>query len=593
MNERLPRKLAAILYADVAGYSRLTGTDEDSTHRRLGAALDLFERHISEHDGRVMHYAGDAVLARFDAAIDAVSCALAVQSQLGQNDPDASDQQKLLFRIGINLGDVIEDRGEIYGEGVNVAARLESLAQPGGICISDAVRIAVGNRVAADFQFIGEHRVKNIAEPVRAYHVGAADSETIATGNDTDVDQTSSLAVPGKPSLVVKPFTNMSTDPEQDYFAEGLTKDIGIALVKIPGLFLAMDESPAAQQSRQMSASELGRSFGVSYVLTGGVRRHGERVRVSAELIEAASGRCVWGERYDRELQDLFVIQDEITEEIVTAMDIKLNQGEDARFMRQALARPEALDASYRGWYALYHGNSRQDVRNAQHLFEEVIRLEPKSPLGYASASLAYWAEAGFGRVVPNSPVMDRAAELAKQALTLGDTTGYANLVLAMVHLANREYEQAMSQATEGVAARPSCNGAYAIKSSILNFLGRPREAIELAQYAVRLTPVYPAEFPAILASAYHDSGRYDEAIAAARASLELRPDDIDPLLILAASQVALGNTAEAQSAANRVKKLDPEFRLAEFAATQPYRNPEDLERLLERLRVVGLGSSN
>jgi len=230
-----------------------------------------------------------------------------------------------------------------------------------------------------------------------------------------------------------------------------------------------------------------------------------------------------------------------------------------------------------------------QHVPDAQHYFEEVIRLEPDSPVGYASAAMAYWSEAGFGRVVIDSPAMDRAAELAAQALELGDTTGFANLALALVHLARHEYEQAMAQATEGVTARPSCNGAYAIKSSVLNYLGRSREAIEFAQYAVRLTPVYPAEFPAILATAYHDSDRHADAIAAARASLQLRADDIDPLLILAASNVAQGNLEQAREAADRVRDLDPAFNLSDFAATQPYRDQKDLERLLGRLREAGL----
>jgi len=582
----LPRKLAAILYADVASYSHLTRQDEDATHRTLRRYLDLIASRVAGHGGRVVHYAGDAVLARFDAAFDALSCAVTVQRELGVMNAELDDTRRVRFRIGVNSGDVIEDRGDIYGDGVNVAARLESLAEPGGICISDAVRVAVGNRVAAEFLFIGEQRVRNISEPVRAYRVLPPGSSAAGVVRR---DNRPPLAVPGKPSLIVKPFANISDDPEQDYFAEGLTKEISIALVKIPGIFLTMDETPAAQLSRQMSVAELGREFGVRYVLTGGVRRRGERVRVNAELVEADTGRILWAERFDRELHDLFSIEDEITEEIVTAMDVKLMRGEAARYMRRAFSSPEALDLAYRGWHALYNGGSLQHVREAQHLFEEVIRIEPESPLGYASAAMAYWSEAGFGRVVVNSPLMERAAELARMALERGDTTGYANMTLALVHLARHEYEQAMEQATEGVTARPSCNGAYALKSSILNYLGRPREAIEFAQYAVRLTPVYPAEFPAILAAAFHDSGRYDEAIAAANASLQLRDDDIDPLLILAASHAAQGNLDEARAAADRVRAIDPAFNLEDYAATQPYRDSQDLERLLGRLREAGL----
>ncbi len=412
---------------------------------------------------------------------------------------------------------------------------------------------------------------------------------TEAIAGERASDTTRVLELPDKPSLIIKPFINMSADKEQDYFAEGLTKDISIALTKIPGLFLAADETPQARVAQAMSPSELGREVGVRYVLTGGVRRQGERVRVNAELIDAASGQCVWGERFDRELHDLFSIQDEITEEIVTAMDVKLVQGEAARFMRKALTNPAALEASYHGWYALYHGTGRTDVLEAQRLFERVIELQPEAPLGYASAALAYWAEAGFGRVVVHSPAMRHATELARKAIELGDTTGYAHLVMAVEHLARHEYEQAMAQATEGVAARPNCNGAYAIKSSVLNFLGRPQEAIEFAQYAVRLTPLYPAEFPAVLAASLHDSGRYAEAVAAAEASLRLRGDDIDPMLFLTAAKVAQGKLEEARETAARVLQLDPGFRIAEFAETQPYRNPDDLARLIRRLNDAGL----
>lgn len=576
------RRFATVFCADsVQGRA----ADEAAEGIVRGRQLQAIGRVIGEHGAQVVRQPAGSVLALFNEPGDALICALNIQHErtLETGNPQTR------FRIGIDCGDLSEEGGELRGEPVQVARRLEALAVPGGVCISEGVRARVKGQVDADYQFIGEQQVQQIADPIRAYRVVSLGAQSDTATASRQPKSGSTLALPGKPSLLIKPFSNMSKDGEQDYFAEGLTKDIRIALTKIPGLFLAEDGSPLEQASHGMGIAELGRAFGVRYVLTGGVRRHGERVRVNAELIDAATGQCLWGERFDRELHDLFSIQDEITEEIVTAMDVKLMQGEAARFMRKALTNPSALDASYRGWYALYHGTCRQDVREAQHLFEEVIRLEPEAPLGYASAALAYWAEAGFGRVVVHSPAMEHAADLAGKALELGDTTGYAHLVMALVHLANHEYEEAMTQATEGVAARPNCNGAYAIKASVLNFLGRPREAIEFAQYAVRLTPVYPAEFPAVLAAAYHDSGCYAEAIAAATASLHLRNDDIDPMLILAAASVAQGSLDEAREIAARVKRLDPAFRLTEFSATQPYRNPQDLDRLIGRLREAGL----
>jgi DNA-binding SARP family transcriptional activator/TolB-like protein len=575
-------RFATVFYADS---DRDMTIEEGAGGVVRDSQLQAINRLIGTHGGWVAPLTAGPVLALFNEPDDALTCALNIQ--LDRTVETGKEQKR--FRIGIDCGDVSDDRGEIHGDPVKVATRLEALAVPGGVCVSDQVRARVEGQVNADYQFIGEQRVQQVADPIRAYRAvpPVARSDTTIAGRQPK--SRSSLALPGKPSLLIRPFSNMSKDAEQDYFAEGLTKDISIALTKIPGLFLAEDGSPLEQTSRGMGVPELGRAFGVRYVLSGGVRRHGERVRVNAELIDAASSQCLWGERFDRELHDLFSIQDEITEEIVTAMDVKLMQGEAARFMRKALTNPGALDASYRGWYALYHGTGRQGVLEAQHLFEEVIRLEPEAPLGYASAALAYWAEAGFGRVVVHSAAMEHAADLARKALELGDTTGYAHLVMALVHLANQEYDEAMAQATSGVAARPNCNGAYAIKAGVLNFLGRPREAIEFAQYAVRLTPVYPAEFPAVLAAAYHDSNRYTEAIAAARASLQLRNDDIDSMLILAAASVAQGNLDEAREIAATVKRLDPTFRLTEFSVTQPYRNPQDLERLIGRLREAGL----
>ncbi len=589
-SDRLPRKLAAILYADVAGYSRLTGEDEDATHRLLTEYLDLISASVEAHQGRVMHYAGDAVLAMFEAVVDAVSSATDVQEQLGGRNADLPDERKVQFRIGMNLGDVIEDRGDIYGDGVNVAARLEALAEPGGVCISDAVRTAIGNKLPFQYVFIGEQQVKNIAEPVRAYRVFEHGASPTTSPRQAGKDVAATLKPLGKPSLAVKPFANISADPEQDYFAYGLTVDIGRALVKIPGLFLIEDESPSLYElSKQMTVQELGRQLGVRYVLKGGVRKSGDKVRVNAELIEASTGQHLWAERYDRELHDMFVVQDEITEEIVTAMDVKLVGGESARFVRKTLRNPAALEHLYRGNQLLFNSTTKQDVYEAQHLYEEVIRLEPTSALGYAMAARAYWSEVSSGLSDTPSRSLERAMELTREALRLQDTTGFPHIIMAQVHLSKREYDEALAAATHAVLARPSCNGAYSLKASVLNYLGRPAEAIELAQYAVRLAPVYPPYYPAILASAYHGCDRHEEAIDAAKASIELNDRNVEPFIVVAASNAALGRTEEARAAAQEIAKVKPEFSLAEFAASQPYKDQQQLDRLLSQLKSAGL----
>jgi adenylate cyclase len=584
MDDRLPRKLAAILYADVAGYSRLTGLDEDATHRTLSEYLDLVAQTIKSNRGRVMHYAGDAVLAMFDAVVDAVSGATAIQEQLGIRNDDLPDHRKVQFRIGVNLGDVIEDRGDIYGDGVNIAARLEALAEPAGICISDAVRTAVGNKLPFEYLFIGEQQVKNIIEPVRAFRVfeqgTSASMQSAAQGSST-------LPAIGKPSIAIKPFANIGADPEQEYFADGLTWDIHTALLKIPGLFLIEGES-MSPDPKQMTVQELGLKLGVRYVLKGGVRRSGERVRVNAELIEVSTGRKLWGERYDRELHDLFTIQDEITEEIGTSLEVKLVAGEEARYTRNEIKNSTARDKLYRGEQVMY-GSTKQEGREAQHLFEEVIRLEPASSLGYSMAAMAYWWEVYRGLSDDPSQALERAVELAREALRLEDTSGFPHLILAHTHLRKGEFDEALAEATQGVTARPSCNGAYALKANILIYLGRPAEAIDLAEYAVRLMPVNPPMYPAILASAYHGCDRHEEAISAALASIELDKSNIDPNLVLAASSAALGRSDKAHRATKEVLKLKPEFNLKEFVETQPYKEQEDLDRLAAQLSSAGL----
>ena len=583
MDERLPRKLAAILYADVAGYSRLTGDDEDATHRTLSESLDLISSTIQSHHGKVMHYAGDAVLAMFDAVVDAVSCATVVQGQLHDQNTNLPEERKLKFRIGVNLGDVIEDRGDIYGDGVNIAARLEALAEPGGICISDAVRTAIGNNLPFNYAFIGEQRVKNITEPVRAFRViDQAGSKT----SQAPKDDLPALAPLGKPSIAIKPFENISADPEQDYFADGLSWDLDIALIQIPELFL-IEGDPKSQDPKQMTIQEFGSMLGVRYVLSGGVRKSGDLVRVNAELVEVSTGRKVWGDRYDGKLINLFAIQDEITEKIVTSMEVKLVAGEQARYTRNEIRNPAARDSLYRGEQLMY-GSTKQEVQEAQHLYEEVMRLEPTSSLGYAMAAMSYWWEVFRGLSNNPSNALDRAVELARESLRLEDTSGYPHLVLAQTHLQRREFDEALAESSLGVTSRPSCSGAYSLKASILIYLGNPTEAIDLAEYAIRLKPVNPAMYPAILASSYHGSERYEKAITAANASIDLDESNIDPYLIKAASCAALGDLDEARRATQEITKLKPGFNLKEFAKMQPYREQKDLDRLIMQLSDAG-----
>lgn len=593
MEERLPRKLAAILYADVAGYSRLTGEDEDATHRTLRDHLDLIASTIDSHRGQVMHYAGDAVLAQFSAVLDALSSSVAIQNELQTRNEALPDERKVRFRIGVNLGDVIEDRGDIYGDGVNVAARLEALAEPAGICISDAVRTAIGKKLPFEYTFIGEQLVKNIEEPVRAYRVFEHGAETTASPSLQTNTSVAATPLPfGKPSVTVKPFENVGADAEQDRLGDAFTNGIVGALTRTPGLVLVEDASPSMVTSKQMTVQEIGHRFDVRFVLKGAVQKLGDRIRVNAELIDVSTGRYIWAETLDRKLCDMgdvFDLQDEIIEEIVTAMDVKLLGGEAARLVRRTLKDPIALESYYRGEDLLWHSTMKLELREAQRLFKEIVRLEPKSPVGYAAGALTYWMEAISGLSDTPSRSLERAMELAHEAISLDDVTGYAHMVMAHVHLTRREYDEAMTEASRAVSDRPSCPASYAIKASVLTYLGLSSEAIEFAQYALRLTPVYPQMYPAILASAYFGAERYEAAIAAAKTAIDLDEHSVDPYLILAASNGILGNTQDARSGAEKVLKLKPDFSLAEFAASQPYKDQQQLDGLLTALKSAGL----
>src|SRR5210317_1362933 len=384
--EGFQHKLAAILSADVVGYSRLMTEDEIATIRTLSAYRDKISTHVHENRGRVVDFVGDNMLAEFSSVLDAVDCAVKIQETLEQSNAKVDEHRQMHFRIGIDLGEVLIDKDVIYGDGVNIASRLEGLAEPGGICISEFVYSQVHSKLNIGFVDVGTKKLKNFSTPVKVYKVieQKTKAPTLLTG--AVPDQEISLPLPNKPSLAVLPFVNLSADSKQDYFSDGLTMDIMTALVSIPGLFLISEISMFSYKSQAPSIRELGVQLGVSHVLDGGVRKEGDRIRITARLLETTTGRQVWAERYDRKIDDIFAVQDEITERIVEAMDIKLVTGEMAHTIRKVLRNPDALEYYYRGGEALF-GSTKDDMQEAQQMFEETIRLEPESPFGYALAA--------------------------------------------------------------------------------------------------------------------------------------------------------------------------------------------------------------
>ena len=425
--EPLERKLAGILYADVAGYSRLTGEDEDATHRRLSEYLDRIAETITQHHGEVMHYAGDAVLAKFDTVVDALSSAAAIQTDLSTRNQALPDERKVQFRIGVNMGDVIIDRGDIYGDGVNVAARLESLAEPGGICISESVRSAIGKKLPLEYEFLGEQQIKNITEPVKAYHarlksgavlpaptarprrpmrhlIAASAAATVLiigvgvvtwgqpwrTSEEPASVERLAFPLPDKPSIAVLPFANMSGDPEQDYFVDGMTDDLITDLSKMSGLFVIARNSSFAYKGKSPDVRQVSRELGVKYVLEGSVRRAGEQVRINAQLIDSTTGGHLWADRYDGRIDDVFALQDKVTAKIVTSLALQLTAAE-----RQRVARPEtdnvvAYDAFLQGWEHLRRQTADEFAKALPYL-KKAVELDSNYGRAYAALAWLYY----------------------------------------------------------------------------------------------------------------------------------------------------------------------------------------------------------
>jgi adenylate cyclase len=587
---QINHRLAAIVSADVAGYSRLMAEDEVSTVRLLTAYRSEITRMVEETDGRVVDFIGDNMLAEFKSAVRAVSCAAAIQEALDAHNEKIDENRRMLFRMGIHLGDVMIDDGRIYGDGVNIAARLQGIADPGGVCVSDIVYQQVRNKLDIGFRSIGERILKNIPDPVRVHLAvlpfrrsgSEAGAGLRLPGKDNN------LTPPDMPSLAVLPFVNLSDDPEQEYFCSGLTMDIMNSLVRIPGLFLISDSSIFTFSQQPVSIREAGERLGVRYVLEGGTRKSGNRVRISAQLTEARTGRRIWGERFDRTLDDLFSVQDEITEEIVTALDIRLVSGEWARVLRRHIRNRDALESYYRGWQSFMKG-SPDEIREAQHMMEEVVRLEPESPVGYALAAWSHWWGVYKGVADEKTRMLTRARHYAEEALRLGDVTGLPHLVLAHIHLLDGKLEQSLAEAEQSVLSRPSCDASYAAKANILNYLGKTDEAIGLAKHAMRLAPIYPSFYPVVLASAYFSSRQYRNAVSAAEDVLSRDRNNVDALVVLAGGHAALGNDAEARQAVRELLDLEPDFSLEKYVASQPYRNTATRRHLLEQLKKAGL----
>jgi adenylate cyclase len=590
-SERLPRKLAAILYADVAEYSRLTGEDEDATHRRLSEYLDLISSTVDQHRGRVMHYAGDAVLAMFGAVIDALSGAVAIQNELKTRNQELPDKRKVQFRIGVNLGDVIEDREDIYGDGVNVAARLESLADPGGICISESVRTAVGKKLELGFEFMGEQEVKNIAEPVSAYRVVPYAPET----DQATPSSRQSTELPDKPSIAVLPFTNMSGDPEQEYFSDGITEDIITELSRFPFLFVIARHSSFAFKGQTIDIKEVGDRLGVRYVVEGSVRKAGNRVRITAQLIDAATGDHTWAERYDRSIEDIFDVQDEVTQAIVATLPGQIEKSVVERAGRNRTESMTAYDYLLRGNRHL-HRFTHEDLLEARRLYRKAIELDPQ--FAQAISRLAAVDNMATGMGWEGDESLPDTMETVRQALALDNDDNWARLVLGWTHLRQQRFDESEEQFEKALVLNRGDADCVAWVAQAFVHLGRADEAFELINKAMHLNPLHRSYYHMVLGNAFFFTCRYEDAVREFKQGSEY---GVWHHANLAAAYGQAGKTEEAQAEAaifveTRRKQL--EERGTPFPGgdlelvterTLRFRRQVDQDRYLDGLRKAGL----
>lgn len=581
------RRLAAILSADVVGYSRLMSQDDEATVREIHNHRKRIERIVDTFRGRVVDATGDNLLAEFPSAIGAVRCALETQAVMAVENSKLPTDRRMNFRMGVHLGDVLVEESRLYGDGVNIAARLEPHATAGGICISDLVYQQVRRRLDLAITDLGEIDLKNIDEPIRAYNLEVG--EGAGRQPSLQVASTRNLSPPQGTSLAVLPFINMSGDTTQEHFNDGLTLNIMTQLSALPGLFLIGADSMFTYKSTGVRPKDVARELGVRHILQGGVRSSGERMRVTAQLIEGLTGRQVWAEQYDRKIEDMFDVEDDIAEQVVTSLDATLLSGECAITMRKHLHNPRAIGLLYRG-AELMRRFTRDDVAEARGLFEEVIRLEPDSPFGYVDAAWTLYFSVERSWSDDSVEDLNQMSKLANRALELGDVSGYSNLMLGHVYLMKRDFEYALKLSETALRARPSCQGAFSLRANILNYCGEPTQAIPLAEKAIRLSPVAEPWFPEVLATSNYLSGNFEDAIAAGNQALTLAPDSVTARVILAASFVESGRFDVAKEAVHEILSIDPAFTLTRFADSQPYQDPGVLSRLIESLQQAGLG---
>ena len=586
--ERVERRLAAVLAADVAGYSRLMGADEEGTLARLKEVRKtLVDPTIAKHRGRIVKTTGDGMLVEFASAVDAVRGAVEVQRGMADQNVSVRPDQRIEFRIGIHVGDIIIDDNDIFGDGVNVAARVENECEPGGVCLSGNAFEQIRGKTDFTFDDLGEKRLKNIERPVRLYAVQGATSAAATTTAAISImqsDKSKPLPLPDKPSIAVLPFQNMSGDPEQEYFADGMVEDIITALSRFKSLFVIARNSSFTYKGRAVDIKQVGRELGVRYVLEGSVRKGGNRMRITAQLIDATSGAHVWADRYDRDPSDIFAVQDEITASVAGIIEPALADAEQQRVLRKP---PDSLDAWEAYQRGLWHFNrySPEENKTALNFFRQAIALDPNFAPGHYGYALALQWEIWHFSTRPFSEVQGPARAEAQIAVSLDDKDAMAHAILAHMMMWNSEWEAAIAEARTAIALNPNSAFVISMLGCVLGYGGYREESLTRLQQAMRASPHDPLTWLwTIWKGAIQLLSRdFDAAIQTFQQVLRLRPGFNHAQVSFAICHAHLGRIDQARQVLKRARQQfqDPRYQSA------PWLRPEDNALRLEGIRLA------
>jgi len=621
--ERASRKLSGILSADAVGYSRLMEEDEASTIRTLEDSKKLISNLIQQYSGRVVDAPGDNLLAEFGSVVDATECAVKIQQELKAKNSELPENRRMIFRIGVNLGDVVEEAERIYGGGVNIAARIEGLADSGGICISGTAFDQVKNKLKLGYEYLGEHSVKNIAEPVRVYRVlmdpesagkvigekrfiGRVSRRTamaaiiilfivagVLIGWNLYLHQSKRIEpasldkmeypLPDNPSIAVLPFDNMSGDPEQEYLCDGIAEEIITALSKTPKLFVIARNSSFTYKGKPVKVQQVAEELGVRYVLEGSVRKDAERVRVTAQLIDAITGIHLWAERYDRDLNDIFAIQDDITKRIISSLQVNLTTGEIARAYAKGTDNLEAYLKVMQAWD--YHMRfTKDDNLISRGMAEKAVTIDPQYGEAYVLLSATYMLETFLGNIKSRKKSMGQAIKFAKKAVALETISGYS--MLGWLYSLTGQIDKALAECKKAVELAPNSASARAWHGAVLEKAGQYDLAVQELEQAVRRDPMAGTWVLRSLGSAYSLTGRHDEAITTIKRAIQKAPNDYLSRLLMTRAYIFAGRQEEAEAEAAEVLRLNPKFSLENYAKRM---SGKDKERSLEAFQRAGL----